>query len=208
MANSSTEILVIWNEVPLIDQNGHITTYEVLYESLSTFNDPTNIRAMTVNVTATKFSTLLVDLQEFVNYSIVVRAYTRVGPGPYSDDVYETTLEDRPRSPPSNITVYLMSSMSIEVIWREVPPIDQNGIVIVYEVTCEALETPGRDINLPTLILLNQYTPNNNAHFSPLEGFTTYSIAVRAYTAVGAGPYSLPKLITTPEEGEPETNIY
>ena len=157
---------------------------------------------MTVNVTATEFSTLLVDLQEFVNYSIAVRAYTSVGPGPYSDGVFETTLEDHPRSPPSNISVWLISSTSIEVIWNEVPPIDQNGIIIMYEATCKALDTPGRDIDLETLILLNQYTPNNSAHFSPLEGFAIYSIAVRAYTAVGAGPYSLPKLIKTPEEGE------
>lgn len=202
MANSSTKILVIWNEVPLIDQNGLITAYEVLYEPLGTFNDPMTIRSTTVNVTsATQLSTLLINLQEFVTYRIAVRAYTSIGPGPYSDDVLETTLEDRPGSPPSNITVYLISSTSIEVVWSEVPPIDQNGIIIRYEITCEAMEAPGRDINLETLTLL-QYTPNNNTYFSPLESFTTYSIAVRAFTVVGAGPYSLPKLITTPEEGE------
>lgn len=198
MANSSTEIVVTWNEVPLIHQNGLITTYEVLYES---FDDPMSIRMMTVNVTATEYFTLLVDLQEFVSYRIAVRAYTSIGPGPYSDYVLETTLEDRPGSSPSNVTVYLTSSTSIEITWGEVPPIDQNGIVILYEVSCEALETPGRDIDLETLMLL-QHTPNNSTHFSPLEGFAIYSIAVRALIAIGAGPYSPPKLITTQEESE------
>lgn len=82
MANSSTEILVTWNEVPLIDQNG-------LYEPWSIFNDQMTVRVMTVNVTATELSTLLVDLQESVSYCIAVRAYTSVGPGPYSDSVRE-----------------------------------------------------------------------------------------------------------------------
>ena len=194
MANSSTEILVTWNEVPLIDQNG-------LYEPWSIFNDQMTIRVMTVNVTATELSTLLVDLQESVSYCIAVRAYTSVGPGPYSDSVREKTLEDRPVSPPSNVTVYLTSSTSIEVVWGEVPPVYQNGMIMQYEVTRVALETPGRDINLETLTLL-QYTLNNSTYFSPLEGFTTYSIAVQAFTSIGAGPYSLPKLITTQEEGE------
>ena len=199
MVNSSTEILVIWNGVPLIDQNGLITTYEVLYEPFGTFDDLMNIGSTTVNVTATDLSTLLVNLQEFVSYRIAVRAYTSIGPGPYSDDVLETTLEDRPGSPPSNITVHLISPTSIEVVWGDVPPLDQNGIITRYEVTCEALETPGRDINLETLTL---YTPNNSTYFYPLESFAIYRIVVRAFTAVGAGPHSLPKLITTPEEGE------
>lgn len=69
MANSSIEILVTWNEVPPIDQNG-------LYEPWSIFNDQMTVRVMTVNVTATELSTLLVDLQESVSYCIVVRAYT------------------------------------------------------------------------------------------------------------------------------------
>ena len=34
------------------------------------------------------------DLEEFVNYNISVRAYTSVGPGPYSDPVTARTLED------------------------------------------------------------------------------------------------------------------
>ena len=40
-------------------------------------------------------SVSLVELQEFVNYSIQVRAYTIVGPGPYSNRVIQITLDDR-----------------------------------------------------------------------------------------------------------------
>ena len=35
-----------------------------------------------------------IGLQEYVNYSIQIRAYTREGPGPYSNPIIELTLED------------------------------------------------------------------------------------------------------------------
>ena len=87
---SSTGILIMWDIVPPIDQNGIITMYEVMYQPLETFNG--NIATKTINLT--NMSVLLADLQEFVNYTISVRAYTRKGAGPYSDEVTILTLED------------------------------------------------------------------------------------------------------------------
>lgn len=188
-----------WKEVPQVDQNGFITAYEVLYEPLDTFNDFLNISVM--NVTAVEFSVVLTNLQEFVTYSIIVRAYTSIGPGPYSDAVYEMTLEDSPGSPPVNVTVYLSSATSVVVNWQEVPPIHQNGIITLYEVICEPLEVPDRDLDLETLTMI-QYTSNQSVYLSDLEGFVTYSISVRAFTAVGVGPYSVPQVTTTLEDGE------
>ena len=90
MAVSSTSIYVTWDMVPPIDQNGIITMYEVMYQPLETFNG--NISTSTINLT--NMSVLLTDLQEFVNYTISVRAYTSVGAGPYSDEITVMTLED------------------------------------------------------------------------------------------------------------------
>ena len=92
MALSSTAIQVTWDVVPPIDQNGIITTYEVLYEPLETFGGA--IGPLTRNVLGTEMSVDLMDLQEFVSYSISVRAYTSVGEGPYSIAVTDMTLED------------------------------------------------------------------------------------------------------------------
>ena len=78
-----------WEEVPAIDQNGVITQYEVEYTQ-STFTSVT----MTQTVTVASTMAVLTGLEEFVEYSIRVRAYTSVGPGPYSDAVVETTDED------------------------------------------------------------------------------------------------------------------
>ena len=89
VAMSSTEIMVTWEDVPMIDRNGIIINYEIQIEPLDfladIFIDPLN---------TTNLSILVADLEEHVFYDIRVRAYTSVGPGPYSDPVTVRTFED------------------------------------------------------------------------------------------------------------------
>lgn len=75
---SATEISVAWMEVPPVHENGVVETYEVLYQPLQTY-DSTQHRVNTSDL-----SIMLENLHEFANYSIQVRAYTDVGPGPFS----------------------------------------------------------------------------------------------------------------------------
>ena len=90
IATSPRSITVMWEEVVPIDQNGVITMYQVLYQPLETFGGA--IGPLTVNVT--ELTADLTDLDEYVNYTISVRAYTSAGEGPYSDGVTVITLED------------------------------------------------------------------------------------------------------------------
>ena len=92
MSTSSVQIVVTWDVVPPIDQNGIITMYEVLYQPLETFGGA--IQTLTRNLSGTEMSVVLTDLEEFVYYNISVRAYTSVGEGPYSSDMTSQTLED------------------------------------------------------------------------------------------------------------------
>ncbi len=87
---SSTEIQVNWTEIPEMEQNGIIDKYEVMYEPQMTFNDVLT----TTTVNTTNMFVTLTGLQEYVVYNISVRAYTRVGPGPYSVEVVRRTMED------------------------------------------------------------------------------------------------------------------
>ena len=87
---SPISILVIWEEIPVFDQNGIIIAYEVLYEPLDTFDG--EIETETINTTNTSIT--LGALQEFVDYNISVRAHTIAGPGPYSDIITDMTPED------------------------------------------------------------------------------------------------------------------
>ena len=87
---SSTEILVSWDEIPAIDQNGIIILYEVQYDPLMTFGG----QLMTMAMNTSNTSIVLGRLQEYVEYNISVRAYTSVGPGPFSPTVDNRIFED------------------------------------------------------------------------------------------------------------------
>ncbi len=87
---SPTSIAVHWNEVPFIHQNGIITTYEVLYEPLDTYDG--QLEGQLLNVTS--LSIVLTELEEYTQYNISVRAYTVVGAGPCSDNVIIQTFQD------------------------------------------------------------------------------------------------------------------
>ena len=91
MVISPTEIAMSWNEVIPIDQNGIIIMYEVDYQPAQLFNGPMTVDVM--NTTNTNI--LLTNLQESVQYNITVRAYTRIGPGPFSNHVLSFTQEAR-----------------------------------------------------------------------------------------------------------------
>ena len=88
---NSTAILVSWQDVPAISQNGIITQYEVEYNQSRFAQVP---MSDTTIVNASQLTVELTDLEEDVEYSIRVRAYTSVGPGPFSADVMNRTFED------------------------------------------------------------------------------------------------------------------
>ena len=91
MVISPTEIEISWNEVIPIDQNGIIIIYEVYHQPAQVFNG-----SMTVDVVNTTNTTILLkNLHESVQYNITVRAYTRIGPGPFSSHILSFTQEAR-----------------------------------------------------------------------------------------------------------------
>jgi hypothetical protein len=82
---SSTTILVEWNDILEADRNGIIIEYEVDY----TYPGGPSLQA-----NASKAPLLLQGLDEDELYSIRVRAYTSAGPGSYSPAVMERTPQD------------------------------------------------------------------------------------------------------------------
>ena len=103
-AQSSTEIEVSWEEVPVINRNGEITMYEINYEPLDTFNCELIVESVVTIGPVLMMN--LTGLEKYVEYNITVRAYNSEGPGPYSDPpVIERTLEDGMR----NVSVILYS---------------------------------------------------------------------------------------------------
>ena len=209
-AVASTEILVTWEEIPAIDENGVITIYEVEFVPLETFDG--QIATNSVNIS--DLNATLTDLEEYVEYNISVRAYTSVGPGPYSDPVTNRTLEDSkkrfsllyvwcatvfcptgPASPPLNVTVTNITSTTIAVVWDLVVEIERNGIITVYEVEYNQSTFPGVN-STQTLIVTSTM-----AQLARLHEYVDYFIRVRAHTRVGPGPYSSDINTTTAQDG-------
>ena len=93
IAVNSTAIQLSWSEVPAIKQNGIITQYEVVFAPLETFGE--QIAAASMNITDASILFIILDsLQEYVQYSSTIRAYTNVGKGPFSTATIIQTPED------------------------------------------------------------------------------------------------------------------
>ncbi len=92
-----------------------------------------------------------------------------------------------PSSSPRNITIISVSSTSIGVMWENVRESDENGVMIAFEVLYIPLET-FNGILVPELV--NTSASNRTVTFTNLEEYVFYNISVRAYTSVGAGPFS------------------
>ncbi len=73
-------------------------------------------------------------------------------------------------------------------MWEDVPEIDENGVIIAFEILYIPLETfNGRLV--PELV--NTSASNQSVTLNNLEEYVLYNISVRAYTSVGAGPFSV-----------------
>ena len=80
--------------------------------------------------------------------------------------------------------------------WGEVPAIDQNGIVVMYEVQVLPLQLLGM------LTTLSINTTNTSVFITALEEYVQYNISVSAYTSVGPGPFSPAVTNRTFEDGK------
>lgn len=99
-----------------------------------------------------------------------------------------------PSASPVNVQARIIDTITIELVWAE-PPLDaQNGIIISYRVSVAVSETKTNFvINTTTTAALN---------ITDLHPYYGYSLQVAAVTSRGAGPFSDPISITTPESGE------
>ena len=90
-----------------------------------------------------------------------------------------------PSSFPQGVTTITISSTEILVSWYDVPTIDQNGVIILYEVQYEPLVTFGGE-----LVTMTMNTSNSSIVLERLQEYVEYNITVRAYTSVSPGPFS------------------
>ena len=105
-------------------------------------------------------------------------------------------MSTAPASPPINIVTSSSLSTAINARWEEVPSIDQNGVIIVYEVCYQPLETFSGTIMKNTVNASELFL-----ELTGLEEFVEYNVSMRAYTSQGPGPFSDDITQMTQEDG-------
>ena len=172
-------ILLTWNAPVAADINGEITTFEVHYAG--TMEDRSNRTQSVGNVTQYNLAQLVAD----ETYLIQVRAYTSVGPGPYTNWIVIRTLEGAPTSPPTDVKSIAHSSTTIKLLWKAPLKQGQNGVITGYDVEITAVsssyfakQSVGGSYDLYT--------------FKNLKPHREYSLRVAAKTQAGVGPFSEP----------------
>ena len=89
---------------------------------------------------------------------------------------------------PDNFVTTELNETTFNISWAPLPTEKSNGIVVLYEANAELVATRGRSRRA----VASSKGVNTTKTFAVLYDFLTcsqYSISVRAFTAVGPGPY-------------------
>lgn len=172
-ATSSTTIVVRWQEVPKIHQNGIIEGYKVVYVGK---NMKPQEKVIQNNNT---FAATITQLRKYYQYTVQVLAYTRLGDGALSTPpLLVQTHEDVP-GPPSEISFPDVSFTYARIIW-DVPD-EPNGEITAYSIVYH---------------LADRADVNNTLEFEPaartykaveLKPESYYMFLVSARTRLGYG---------------------
>ncbi|CAH1778619.1 unnamed protein product [Owenia fusiformis] len=172
--------------------NGIITVFETHIHNLdmgSHKRENHTVPSMDVIISKTAETFTIKGLEPFTRYSVRVRAYTRVGTGPWSDVAIKRTSQAAPDDAPTNLIIIpLARSFMI----RFEPLNKPNGVITTYESFIQNLATETNQTQNYTVSSRNGLPLSIDAriNITDLEPFTNYSVKVRAYTYVGSGPWS------------------
>ncbi|XP_060723840.1 protein tyrosine phosphatase receptor type Fa isoform X7 [Tachysurus vachellii] len=109
---SSTSTTLSWAPPPLVQRNGKIVRYDIVYRDINSVRNQTNI------TTETRIS--IGGLKPDTTYDIRVRAYTKKGPGPFSPSIQSRTMATSVPEFAKNFGVKAATKTSVLLTW-EVP---------------------------------------------------------------------------------------
>lgn len=141
------------------------------------------------------------DIHKGANYVFRLSARNKMGYG--EEAVKEvTTPEDAPSGFPENIMSEEASATSLQLEWKSVPLIEQNGKITKYSVLYKDINSRGNasEVVVPT--------PGSSVLLEGLSADTVYDVRVCAFTAVGPGPYSPSVQFRTQRLDQGRTNTH
>ncbi|XP_051756905.1 immunoglobulin superfamily DCC subclass member 4 isoform X2 [Ctenopharyngodon idella] len=184
-ANSSTSIWLRW-------EKPHFSNVRIINYTIRC--SPAGIRnaSLVSYYTSSSQEILLGSLKPFTSYEIAVQSNGVDMSGPFSSTVEESTLPDRPSSPPMDMQLSALDSFSVLVSWR--PPLEPNGVILTYWILYTG------NISHPDHLWINLTHDGSvrNAEVQGLMSGTRYYFKMGACTEMGVGPYSPVKDVYTP----------
>ncbi|XP_055010673.1 immunoglobulin superfamily DCC subclass member 4 [Boleophthalmus pectinirostris] len=185
LANSSTSIWLRW-EKPRFS-NVRIINYTVRCSPFGT----TNASLVSYHTSSVQ-EILMGDLKPFTRYELAVQSNGVDVAGPFSSTVQETTLSDKPSSPPEELQLNALDTSSVLVSWR--PPLQPNGIITSYIILYSSnLSHPEHTWNN-----VSQDGTITSVEIRGLASGTQYFFKLGASTEMGPGPYSPVKDVNIP----------
>ncbi|XP_053539684.1 protein tyrosine phosphatase receptor type Fa isoform X3 [Ictalurus punctatus] len=109
---SSTSTTLAWAPPTLVQRNGKIVRYDIVYRDINSIKNQTN------STTETRMS--ISGLKPDTTYDIRVRAFTRKGPGPFSPSIQSRTMATSVPEFAKNFGVKAATKTSVLLTW-EVP---------------------------------------------------------------------------------------
>ncbi|XP_018349042.1 PREDICTED: Down syndrome cell adhesion molecule-like protein Dscam2 isoform X2 [Trachymyrmex septentrionalis] len=204
---SSTEFNVTWDPPDHDLWNGEILGYHVGYKehrlgaeqyTYKTVERRISTASVALGLARTSMPGRqhhLTNLKKFTRYSVVVQAFNVLGPGPMTQEVVASTLEDVPSNPPQDVRCTALSSTSLQVSWESPPDSSLNGILKGYKVMWENMDALTESVK-PEMKITTALTVGLHG----LEKYTNYSIQALAYTRTGDGVASSPLYCVTEED--------
>ncbi|XP_076619182.1 cell adhesion molecule Dscam2 isoform X3 [Colletes latitarsis] len=207
---SSRYINISWTTSQ--DGNSPITQYIVEYKTdTEVWHDHT----FHATVPGTQAYAHVTSLRPAVTYQFRIYAENELGRSQASDILETTTEGEKPSGPPQNLKVDPVSSTEFNVTWD--PPNRDlwNGEILGYHVgykehrlaadqyTYRTVERRISTANL-ALGLARTSMPGRQYQLTNLKKFTSYSVVVQAYNALGQGPMT-PEVVATTLEDVPSS---
>lgn len=115
---SSTSIRLEWEEPSRELRNGEITLYEIMFHKMDDTIDVQDVNTSDTDMT-------IDGLEMNTDYVFQIKAYTRRGPGPWSNHLPFRTFGKLPPAP-THVDVRRISPTAVQVSW--IPPSDFKGI--------------------------------------------------------------------------------
>lgn len=226
---SSRAVRLAWTEP--FDGNVPIEQYIVQFSNVqdpwpADENGGWDAAAASISLSAASETSYTVNgLRPARAYKFRIVCSNAIGRSLPSQQAVSTTLEEAPSGAPRNMRLMANSSTEIVVTWLAPEADELNSLAAGFTVRYAKADSPSMattsqqgsaggvqqlEVELPMATVTPGASATFRASLSGLQRFTRYKVAVRAFNALGVGPWSVEAFMMTLEDvpSQPPGDVY